>query len=161
MNSASPVAIGDVREPDEIAVVRALFERYAAALPFDLAYQDFATELAGLPAPYVAPCGRLLLARDGSLAIGVVGLKPLASGTGEIKRLYVAPEARGRGVGEILLRRALEAAWQIGYARVRLDSHRPSMGPALGLYRRLGFVEIPPYGPDLGGAIVFFEKILG
>ena len=91
----------------DIAAVRALFERYAASLPFDLAYQDFAAELAGLPAPYAPPGGVLLVARGG---LGVVGVKQLAPGIAEIKRLYVVPEARGRGLGEALLRRAIDAA---------------------------------------------------
>lgn len=141
----------------DIAAVRALFERYAASLPFDLAYQDFAAELAGLPAPYAPPGGALLVARGG---LGVVGVKQLAPGIAEIKRLYVVPEARGRGLGEALLRRAIGAARALGYARVRLDSHRPSIGGAIALYGRLGFVEIAAYGPDLGGEIAFFEMTL-
>lgn len=45
-------------------------------------------------------------------------------------------------------------------ARIPLDSHRRTMATAIALYRNLGFVEIPPYGPDLGGEIGFFEKVL-
>jgi ribosomal protein S18 acetylase RimI-like enzyme len=43
---------------------------------------------------------------------------------------------------------------------VRLDTHRPSMGAAISLYRKLGFVEIPPYGPNPDGQFAFFEKRL-
>ena len=46
-----------------------------------------------------------------------------------------------------------------GYSRVRLDSHRASMGTAINLYRSRGFVEIPPYGPDLDGALVYGEEL--
>ena len=138
-----------------------MFEQYAAALPFDLGYQDFAGELAGLPAPYVPPGGTLLLARAADKAVGVVGVKRFAPGVGEIKRLYVMPEARRGGLGKALLCRAITEARSLGYARVRLDSHAPSMGAAIALYRSLGFFEIAPYGPDLGGAIAFFEKTLG
>lgn len=159
MEAPSGIVIAEAEAAD-VAIVRALFERYAAALPFSLSYQNFAAELAGLPAPYVPPNGLLLLAREGSAPLGVVGLKPLAAGVAEIKRLYVAPEARGRGIGEMLLRRVAQAARQIGYARVRLDSHRPSMSTAIALYRRLGFVDVAPYGPDLSGTVVFFEKTL-
>lgn len=146
--------------PGDIATVRHLFRAYAGSLPFSLDFQNFASELAGLPAPYIPPAGCLLLARAEGAAIGVVGLKPLGPGIAEIKRLYVVREARGRGVGRMLAERAVAEAQRKGYERVRLDTHRPSMSAAVALYRRLGFVEIAPYGPDLGGEIAFFEKPL-
>jgi putative acetyltransferase len=113
-----------------------------------------------LPAPYVPPDGSLLLARRDGEAFGVAGLKPLAPGIAEIKRLYVVPEARGLGLGKQLAKRAIAKARAKGYERVRLDTHRPSMEAAIVLYRSLGFTEIPPYGPDLDGQIAFFEKRL-
>ena len=70
------------------------------------------------------------------------------------------PEARGFGIGRVLLTRIIDEAWIKGYERIRLDSHRPSMMTAIAMYRSLGYVEIPPYGPDLGGEIAFFEKSL-
>jgi putative acetyltransferase len=152
-------AISAVADRD-VAVARSLFREYARSLPFDLEYQNFSAELAELPAPYVPPGGCLLLARLGKRPVGVVGLKPLGPYVGEVKRLFVRPEARGFRIGEALLRRAIQESVRIGYRRLRLDSHRASMGAAIGLYRRLGFVEIPPYGPDLDGALIFFEKCL-
>jgi len=152
--------IDEARDAGDIETARRLFRAYAESLPFSLDFQNFAAELAGLPAPYTPPAGCLLLAREEGAAVGVVGLKPLAAGIAEIKRLYVVKEARGTGVGKRLAERALEAAAAKGYERVRLDTHRPSMSAAMALYRRLGFVEIPPYGPDLGGEIAFFEKRL-
>ena len=147
-------------QTSDIPVVRRLFRGYADSLPFSLAFQGFAAELAGLPGPYSPPAGSLLMAKRRSLAIGVVGLKPLAAGIAEIKRLYVAPEARGAGLGRALAEHAIAEARAKGYERVRLDTHRPSMGADIALYRGLGFVEIAPYGPDLDGDIVFFEKRL-
>jgi ribosomal protein S18 acetylase RimI-like enzyme len=152
--------IDEARDAGDIETARRLFRAYADALPFSLDFQNFAAELAGLPAPYTPPAGCLLLAREEGAAIGVVGLKPLAAGIAEIKRLYVLPQARGAGLGRRLAEAALAEAAARGYRRVRLDTHRPSMSAARALYRRLGFVEIPPYGPDLGGAIAFFEKRL-
>ena len=145
---------------EDMNTVRRLFRAYAESLPFSLAFQGFAAEFAGLPAPYGPPGGCLLLARQDGEAIGVIGLKPLAPDIAEIKRLYVVPEARGLGLGKRLAERAIAEARAKGYARVRLDTHRPSMGAAIALYRGLGFSEIPPYGPDLDGDIVFFEKTL-
>jgi putative acetyltransferase len=154
------LAIVVARSPADIAAVRGLFESYAAALPFSLEYQGFAAELAGLPQPYVAPGGNLLLARTDREAVGTVALRRLDDGVAEIKRLYVVPEQRGSGLGKALLAGVLSDARGLGYGRVRLDSHRASMAAAIALYRRLGFVEIAPYGPDPGGQFAFFEKVL-
>jgi putative acetyltransferase len=154
------MTIDDACDAGDIEIARRLIRAYADSLPFSLEFQNFAAELAALPAPYTPPAGCLLLARRGGAAIGVVALKPLAARIAEVKRLYVVPEARGAGIGRVLAERAVAAASVKGYERVRLDTHRPSMSAAIALYRRLGFVEIPPYGPDLGGEIAFFEKRL-
>src|SRR5258708_5842528 len=151
-----PPAGGDA----DIGAAWALFAQYAASLPFGLKYQNSPAELAGLPGAYAPPAGCLLLAMQGEAALGVVALKSLAVGIAEIKRLYVVPQARGSGLGNALLLRVIDEARERHYAQVRLDSHRASMAPAIALYPTLGFVEISPYGPDLGGAIVFFEKRL-
>jgi ribosomal protein S18 acetylase RimI-like enzyme len=154
------VRIAAAKSDSDIAAARRLFLDYAASLPFDLGFQGFESELAALPAPYVEPSGCLLLAAARRRPMGVVGLKRLADGVAEVKRLYVVPGARGSGLGKALLGRALDEARRRGYAYVRLDSHRASMAAAIALYRAFGFVEIAPYGPDLGGQLAFFEKPL-
>ena len=132
--------------PGDIEAVRALFEAYAASLPVDLAYQGFAAELAGLPGAYAPPAGALLLARDGDgTPLGCVALRPLADpGLCEMKRLFVAPAGRGRGLGRALAAAVIAAARDRGYREMRLDS-LPSMTTAVALYRSLGFRAIPPY----------------
>jgi putative acetyltransferase len=154
------VVIASANSGSDIETVRHLFRAYAESLPFSLDFQGFQAELAGLPAPYNPPAGCLLIARRESAPVGVVGLKPLALGIAEIKRLYVTPEARGSGLGRALAQRVVAEARARGYERVRLDTHRPSMAEAIALYSSFGFVEIPPYGPDLDGQIAFFEKRL-
>jgi putative acetyltransferase len=144
----------------DIDAVRVLFRRYGESLSFSLTFQGFEAELADSPEPYVPPHGSLLVARSGLDYLGVVGLKRLSVGIGEIKRLYVVPEARGFGIGKMLLTRIIDDARLKGYERIRLDSHRSSMTTAIAMYRSFGFVEIPPYGPDLDGEIAFFEKCL-
>ena len=151
--------ITQANSESDTEIVRRLFRAYAASLPFSLDFQDFDTELAGLPAPYGPPPGCLLIARQEGAAIGVIGLKPLRPGIAEIKRLYM-PEARGTGLGRTLAERAMAEARIKSYERVRLDTHRPSMAAAITLYRKLGFVEIPPYGPNPAGQFAFFEKRL-
>lgn len=155
--SSTIVAAGS---QEDVEIARTLFRAYAASLPFSLDFQGFDAELAGLPQPYAPPNGCLLLAMQASSAVGIVGLKPLAPDIAEIKRLYVIPEARGSGLGRTLAERALAEARARGYERIRLDTHRPSMGAAIALYRGLGFAEIQPYGPNPYGQFAFFEKRL-
>jgi GNAT superfamily N-acetyltransferase len=139
-------AIGVVRTGDDLAAAAGLFRAYAASLEIDLGYQDFDAELATLPGKYAAPAGVLLLARDpGGRGVGCVGLRPLEPDTvAEMKRLYVAPEARGAGLGARLVQRVIEAAETIGYREIRLDT-LPTMTGALGLYARFGFEPMPAY----------------
>lgn len=93
---------------------------------------------------YLPPDGRLLLASVGGATAGCVCIRPLEHGIGEIKRLYVRPAFRGMSVGRELVRRAVQEARDIGYARLRLDSG-DFQEPAHALYRRAGFHDIPAY----------------
>ena len=128
--------------------VRAIFQEYADSLDVDLAFQDFAQELADLPGDYAAPRGQILLAEvEGSIA-GCCALRPLDSAdypnASEMKRLYVRKAFRGFGLGRQLAEAILDAARQAGYACVLLDT-LDGMESARALYAELGFVEIPPY----------------
>jgi len=135
-----------VRSGENLAAAATLFRAYAGALDVDLAYQDFAAELAALPGKYAPPKGALLLARkaDGAAA-GCVALRPLAEdGICEMKRLYIAPEGRGAGLGRRLVEAIVAEARRIGYREMRLDT-LPTMTEAIALYRSLGFEPTPAY----------------
>jgi len=128
--------------------VRAIFQEYADSLDVDLAFQNFAEELAELPGEYAPPRGLLLLAEvDGSIA-GCCALRPVDTvdyaNACEMKRLFVRKAFRGFGLGRQLAEAILDAARQAGYASVLLDT-LDSMESARALYAELGFEEIPPY----------------
>ena len=147
------------READ-LDAARALFREYTAALDFDLDFQDIEEELAALPGPYARPEGIILLAEVDDEPVGVVALKPLdAPGVCEMKRLYVRPRFRGRGLGRALGTAILEAARRLGYETMRLDTVA-SMTPARELYRSLGFEERPPYYHNPLDDVVYMERSL-
>jgi GNAT superfamily N-acetyltransferase len=140
----SQSTIIEAQGPERIREIRTLFQEYAAALGFSLCFQDFELELAELPGRYAPPDGRLLLALDGPRAAGCVALRKLAPGVCEMKRFYVRPALRGRGIGRSLAARLIDEAKAAGYRRMRLDTV-PAMREAIGLYETLGFRDIPPY----------------
>ena len=128
-----------------VDAARRLFVEYAASLDVDLGFQDIASELEGLPGEYVPPSGALFLALDGDEALGCVALRPFEPPrVAEVKRLYVVPAARERGLGTRLSEAAIGVARAAGYERVRLDT-LSSMRAAQRLYERLGFHDIDAY----------------
>jgi ribosomal protein S18 acetylase RimI-like enzyme len=145
--------------PEDFALARTLFLEYAASLEFDLAFQDFAREVDSLPGAYAAPAGCILVAEDVGEALGCVAVRPLQTGVCEMKRLYVRPAWRGRGVGRDLAHAALREARARGYLRMRLDTV-PGMDAAIALYRALDFREIPPYRKNPIPGALFFERDL-
>jgi len=137
-------SICQAESPAQISQVRDLFLEYAQSLGFSLCFQNFDRELAGLPGDYSLPEGRLLLAECGGEAAGCAALHKLQAGICEMKRLYLRPQFRGKGLGRILAEAVLAEAQTIGYEQMRLDTVEPVMRNAVGLYRKLGFREIAP-----------------
>jgi carbonic anhydrase len=149
-----PFRIVPAEEQAQIDHVRTLFREYASSLGFSLCFQSFDAELAGLPGEYSRPEGQLLLAFCDSIPAGCVALRKLEDGICEMKRLYVRPEFRGQGLGRDLILTLIEQARQTLYGRIRLDTIAASMAEAVGLYRSLGFRDIPPYCRNpISGAI--------
>jgi GNAT superfamily N-acetyltransferase len=145
--------------PDEIALVRVLFEEYAASLDIDLSFQGFAEELANLPAVYAPPRGRLLLAKSGETASGCAALRPLEETICELKRMYVRPVFRGQGTGRGLAEAIVAAAKKMGYSKMRLDT-LTEMTAARRLYESLGFVNRTAYYETPLVHTVFMELTL-
>ncbi|HXZ31377.1 MAG TPA: GNAT family N-acetyltransferase [Terriglobales bacterium] len=139
------VAIVQAESPADIAQARQLFLEYAQSLGFSLGFQNFDQELAGLPGDYSLPDGRLLLARVGDETAGCVAMHKIDADICEMKRLYLRPPFRGKGLGRILANAVIAEARKIGYKFMRLDTVEPVMKDAVGLYRRMGFYEIAPY----------------
>lgn len=164
------IAIEPAQFPDDAEAIRFLFSRYAKSLSIDLTFQHFQYELDSLPGKYTeSQGGALLIAHSGEKGtvsnsqlataifsetpsshvpyfsvLGCVALRRSSDGWCEMKRLYVVEEARGEKLGGKLMECILRDAKVMGYRGIRLDS-LPEMEAAQKLYRKYGFVEIPPY----------------
>ena len=157
MHAIPRLTIAPAKTPAQIAQVRELFLEYASSLGFSLCFQNFDQELAGLPGDYAPPDGRLMLALyEGELA-GCVALHKLDSEICEMKRLYLRPKFRGKGLGPVLAENIIGEARRIGYRRMRLDTVEPVMKDAVAMYRRLGFKEIAPYRPNPMPGTLYME----
>ena len=145
---------------EQIDSARQLFLEYEKEINVDLCFQGFAEELKNLPGKYDPPDGALLLAMADQQALGCVALRRFSSTAAEMKRLYVQPLHRHLGLGQVLARRIVECARELGYRRMVLDT-LDTMHGAQALYRSLGFVDIDAYYDNpLPGALYFAKDLL-
>jgi ribosomal protein S18 acetylase RimI-like enzyme len=142
-----------------LADARALVEAHITAHSSAHDPASTAALVAALPAPYNPPAGGMWIARRDGAAVGCVALHALAATVGEIKRMYVEPAHRGRGVGRALVTHVIEEARRRKYDTLRLGTLE-TMRAAQGLYESLGFREIAPYRSVEFGDTLFYELSL-
>jgi len=142
-----------------LADARALIQSHISAHSTVHDPASTATLVAALPSPYDPPGGGLWVARWGGAAVGCVALYALGPSAGEVKRMYVEPAHRGRGVGRELVARVIEEARRRSYDTLRLGT-LATMQAAQGLYKSFGFREIPPYRSVEFGDTLFYELSL-
>ncbi|WP_055397583.1 GNAT family N-acetyltransferase [Flagellimonas eckloniae] len=108
-------------------------------------FQNFTNEIQNIEVQYSRPKGIIFIARnDENLPLGCFGIRVLEDSICELKRMFLKKEARGLGLGKQMLEKAIEAAKELGYQKMRLDT-LPTMNAAIGLYKKVGFYEIEPY----------------
>ncbi len=157
--SAATCTIRRATSAADIDAARALFEEYAAALDFELRFQDFQAELNTLPGAYAPPTGDLLLAEMDGDVVGCVAVRQLDEGVCEMKRLYVRPGFRRHGIGRALAVRIVGRGRALGYQTMRLDTVE-TMHAARALYRDLGFRETDAYYHNPLPDVVYMEREL-
>ena len=112
--------------------------------------------------PSAADVAVVLVARDaGGEAVGGGALRPLEDGVAEIKRMYVVPAARGRGVSKVVLAGLEAAARDRGWTTLRLETG-PRQPEAIALYEGAGYRPIAAFGPyaDDADDSLFYERVL-
>lgn len=145
MPECSIVEVAD-DDATRLEQVRELFREYHEWLGEVVCSVRLAEEIAELPGPYASPHGRLYLARaeDGTPA-ACIGVRPHHGAAAEIKRLYVRPAWRGTGLGSALIRLAIDAARELGYAEALVTTLPETMPVAAAMYERLGFEPTEPF----------------
>jgi carbonic anhydrase len=139
-----------------VAQIRGLFEEYWDSFGFTPCFQHFDEELAALPGAYSPPKGRLALALFDTSVAGCIALRPLESNACEMKRLYVRPAYRGKGLGVTLVRWLIGEARSIGYTTMFADT-MPVMVQALAMYENMGFERINAYAEDATPGAVYLR----
>jgi len=127
-----------------IRQIQELLREYQAMIGIDLCFQEFEQEVQSLPGKYAPPRGCLYLVVLNEIPAGCIALRPLNELQCEMKRLYVRPAFRGRGLAKQLTERIVDDARKIGYRQMVLDT-LAMMTVAQALYHSLGFREIEPY----------------
>jgi GNAT superfamily N-acetyltransferase len=141
----------------DLNVVRALWTEYWESLGLPATFQNFAAELQSLPGKYAEPRGAVALASIDEKPAGTVALRPLTETACEVKRLYVPPAFRGRGIGRALMRWIIQRAQHCGYTTMYGDT-LPSMSDALRMYREIGFVLMNrPYSDTPTPGAIYLE----
>ena len=154
-SAMAPPEIATYRPGDQ-AHVEAFFRKAwrDARFPFDPAGAH--ADLRRIPDEYQSSGGEFWLLRVGGGIGGTVGIRRLSADVAEVKRLNVLKQHRGRGFGERLLLEALRHAVRTGFDAARLDTLRIP-GPALRLFEKFGFAEIPRYNDNLQAELFMAE----
>ena len=139
--------------------VRTLLLEYTRQLGRDLTFQQIDEELRDPARKYAAPHGALLMAFAKDEPAGMVAYRRHSAVRCEMKRLYVRPSYRGRGIGERLVEAILECAIRAGYKEMVLDTLAP-MHAAIGLYTKFGFEVCAPYYDNPMPDVIYLKKDL-
>ena len=131
-------------DAESLSAAKGLIGEYAEFLGFNLDFQDFAEEMRQFPGQYSPPDGCLMLASYNDQIAGCIALRKLDSDICEMKRLFVRPGFRGKGIGRRLADKLIGRARDLGYMVMRLDTV-PQLESANVLYEKMDFKDIAPY----------------
>jgi GNAT superfamily N-acetyltransferase len=150
------VVVRALQNPEDLAAVRELWRAYWKSIDLPDDFQGFGEELQGLPGKYGEDGGVLLIAWIEGTPAGTIALRRLSDHAGEVKRLYLRPQFRGRGLGRHLVEQVIAHAHAIGYETLFADT-LPIMTDALSLYAKMGFETTGPYTADPTPGAIFLK----
>ncbi|MGH9786192.1 MAG: GNAT family N-acetyltransferase, partial [Terriglobia bacterium] len=154
---SGPASMITIKTAEGIDEVRNLWQEYWAELGLPGDFQGFDTELRTLPGKYGAPLGVLGTAYVDGILAGTVALRPLIGEACEVKRLYVRPQFRRRGIGRALMEWIVGQARQCGYRKIHGDT-LPTMTDAMRMYHEIGFRTLEhPYPQDPTPGAIYLE----
>ncbi|MFC3067801.1 GNAT family N-acetyltransferase [Phenylobacterium soli] len=105
----------------------------------------------------IARGGKIFMALEGGRPVGCVALIRMDDGGYEVAKMTVSEEMRGTGLGRALMQACIDEGVRLGARRLYLETNS-ALGPALGLYRAMGFTHLPPAPTPYARADVFMER---
>lgn len=150
-----------IEAAEDFRKARNLFIEYANSLDFDLHFQNFDKELGEIDIQYNKPSGGLILIlhRQTGEEVGCAGIRKSEEKIAELKRMFIRLEHRNKGLGNELMRKAIELAKDLGYENIRLDT-LDTMKSAIALYEKFGFKQTGAYRYNPHDNVRFYELIL-
>ena len=136
-----------VKGTKEHEIARNLIEEYIDSLDFSLDFENVDKELNHLNLFYGPPFGLIVMAKADDEFVGIACLRGLDNLAAEIKRMYVKPNHRGKGLGRKILDKLINEAKRMNIRFLRLDTV-PDMESAMHLFVSKGFYEIEDYGSN-------------
>lgn len=154
------IRIKEATSNEAYSIAIKLIKEYVSQLGVDLSFQNFNREIQNIEQQYARPKGIMIIVyNEHEKAIGCFGIRLYEASICELKRMYLKKEYRGMGIGKELLAKSIELGKDLGYKKMRLDT-LPSMQAAIGLYKNMGFYEIPAYRFNPIEGTKYFEIVL-
>ena len=151
--------IREIADEHDLAEVRRLVTAHGDARADVPGVEYVYADAARMPGPYAPPRGGIWIADVNGTGVGCVALRPMTAHVAEVKRMFVAAEWRGKGLGRALLETLVAGARSRGYTNLRLGT-LADMAAARGLYESVGFRPIERYRADELINTRFYEMAL-
>ena len=147
------------KSEEDFEAAAKLFRQYAAELSIALDFQNFEEELQQLKSIYAEAFGGIVLCKENNIYFGCAGIRKFNADTAELKRMWVSPKERGKGIGKKVLNASISLAKSKNYKTIVLDT-LDHMQPAIKLYKEAGFKETEAYYFNPHKNALYFKKIL-